>query len=332
MSWPNLAVVESARMKATRPRAVLVALMLPVLLGAAAPSSSPLPPKPDLRGTQQPLVFRSIPNAEELRRDAQYQADRAADLAASRQAERAQERNDIVTDVIGGATVLILIVQAIAFFRQTREMGESVEEMKAATAVAKQAAEMAMASADAAVDANRLNREALIADHRPWVFVYPDPTLFINRAPNGRWAATLSAKVDNTGKTPAHNVRLAGRLTVLASLDDIEREHFVHWRAASAISPGPTAQVCFPNYNLQLEGTVQISQEFQDAPLPDIFVLSACVSYAFPLGQSRHITTLLYKVHVTNSDAKAWWNDGSRQNIHFSWLRTVPMPCGWVAE
>lgn len=307
-------------------------LLLPSMGAPAAPRTPP-PVQPDLRGTeQQPLIIKTIPNAEELRRDAERRSGRAADLAARYRASTQDDRNDEITEVIGIATVLILVIQALAFLYQAREMRESVREMKAATAVAERAAQMAKTSADAAVDANRLNRESLIADHRPWVFVYPDPLLFFNRSAGGEWTVTLQTKIDNTGKTPAHNVRLAGRLATLTNLDDLEREHLVHWRAASAISPGPTAQVCFPNYNLPLEGMVQIPREFQDAPLPDVFVLSACVSYAFPQGKSRHFTTLLYKVHVINSDAKAWWKDSSRQSIHHGWFKLHPLPCGWVAE
>lgn len=148
----------------------LVATAIIAVPGIAAALRAPARLQPDLRGTaQQPLIVKSAPNAEEMRRNAEYQADRAANLTAMRQATEERKKNDRTAEWISAFTLAILIVQAAAFIYQAIEMRSSVVAMKEATDVAKRSADLAKTSADAAVNANDLNRLALALDQRPWM-------------------------------------------------------------------------------------------------------------------------------------------------------------------
>jgi hypothetical protein len=310
------------------------AFLLLMCLGAAAVARKvPPPTPPDFRGTQQqPLVIKSIPNAEELQRDAEYRSDRAADLAARNRATAQERRDSLIAALIGIGTGLILLAQVVAFLIQARQMRESVREMKAATAVAERAAEMAKTSADAATDANRLNREALIADQRPWVAAHDYPELIFKRE-DDQWTLMLKMVVANTGKTPAHNVRLAGRLTMFTPMEDHGRAHLEYWRGPAQIPSGPPGEVCFPQYKLEILGVVQMPREFCELnELPVSFILSACISYAFPQGQSRHITTLLYRVVVIDRSARHAWGNLSNRALSGASFEPHRLLSGWVAD
>ncbi|HTC50736.1 MAG TPA: hypothetical protein VK700_02240 [Steroidobacteraceae bacterium] len=195
----------------------------------AATSSKPVP-APDQRGTeQQPLVVRA-PTTEAAKATQEHAAERSqgsaessaarAEDKADRAAERAEDASSkdrdftlavvtlILTTVVGAATVAILWVQARAFWKQTEQLKASVAEMQTATSVAKSAADSAKQAADAAVASNSLGRTALIADQRAWIAIRGDSMAKgIEREPNG-WRLKLMLMVQNTGKTPAHNVQL----------------------------------------------------------------------------------------------------------------------------
>jgi hypothetical protein len=321
-------------MQSARARVLIAALLAGQIATAASrtPFSPPRPPE-TLGTAQQPLIIKTIPNAEELRRDSEYRANRAADFAAANRAEEKQARNDIVSDVIGVATVIILIVQAIAFFRQTRAMNESVVEMEKATVVAREAAELAKTSADAAVAANKLNRDALLADQRPWVAITAEPRVDFHRS-GPHWQLAITLPIQNTGRTPAHNVRLMGQLLSLSERSNVERLHLAFCAEARRGSVGSTAQICFPGRPLNVVGEIQIDADFRRSPLPDFFVLAGCVYYnGFPQDEKTlHATTLLYSIHVRQSDAKAAWVNPHTVSIAYDRFGVTTLPYGWIAD
>lgn len=294
-------------------------------------TSSALPP--DLRGTaDQPLVIKTIPTAEELRRAAEYRADRAVDLAARNRASMKEDRNDKITEAIGIATVLILVIQAAAFLYQARKMRESVREMRAATRVAERAAEMARTSADAAVDANRLNREALIADQRPWLEIIRNPVLFFSTLPDAKWQLTLETSVQNTGKTPAREVRTHAQLLELANPPDIERAHLAFCQSAAELTSPTTAEVCFPGGKLVVSALAQIPEHFQTSPLRRVFVLSGCVAYWFPEAKTVHRSSFLYRVTVADSNVSLHWMKRDRPILAGNLFSSSPASYGWTAN
>jgi hypothetical protein len=176
---------------------------------------------PDKRGTEEhPLVVKAAPGPateEDRQRDARHASERAEDIAFRTESDR--QRHTVDKWILGAslATALILVIQGIAFFVQAQEMHRSVQEMKASTAVAQQAAESAKLSADAAVSANTLSREALLAEHRPWVRFSVVP-LSLRLTPSG-WELVFNSLLENIGTAPALRVQFTAEMMphILAS-------------------------------------------------------------------------------------------------------------------
>lgn len=349
-------VVQCIRMKLARTPFVVLALVLLIQVSAVASPRNPAPRKADIRGTaQQPLIIKAVANTEKLRQDAEYRADQAADASARTQTEHAQEWNNQITDGIGIATVLILIVQAIAFFLQTRQMKESVDQMKQATSVAKHAADMAKTSADAANDANGLNRDALslnreafVSDQRPWIHVIGPPKLAFTLEIH-RWHGTVEIEIMNKGKSPAQNVRLAAQLINGGTQQQIETAHLNFCQSTSQQMFGilprlpqtgeardglfrSVSESWFPEETRNIEGRVAIPKVF-DSDLPLTLLLSACVFYEMRRPVLWGATAFLYKLDVVDREiVPRIWRARNPSRIPASHFSATRLPYGWMAD
>ena len=320
-------------MKLIRLAAVFIIIVI-IPLGAAANPGTPAPPNAAIRGTEQkPLIIQVIPTADELRHEAEQRSDRALGLATSKRALAEQEQSDRTERAIGFATILILVVQFLAFLYQGWQMRESVVAMKKATTVAEEAADKAKKSADAAVAANDLNRAALIADQRPWLAIHGNPLLTFTRGPDAKWKLNIRFDLKNTGKTPAHNIRIFGQLLNYSADDeDLERAHLSFCETQGQAIPNSTTAICFPGDTIALEGDVQLSDGFQSTPILDVFALSGFVSYTFNEDQSRHNTLFLYRIQTRNADSiNGVWRNASNTRLNSTNFVPAPVSCGWRA-
>ena len=202
---------------------ILAVMLLSVMSFAALATPAAIS---DKRGTQdQPLIVKQVDSRwseEEARRDALHSAERAEDVAYRKQFDADRRSMDRWTLRAAVATAFILVIQGVAFFVQAAEMRRSVEQMRAATTVAQQAAESAKVSAEAAVSANTLGRDALLAEHRPWIkFVATPVSLTLGQ---DGWHLKLSYELLNIGSAPALDVQFSAEMMahVLAAWRDEE--------------------------------------------------------------------------------------------------------------
>jgi hypothetical protein len=172
------------------------------------------PPNPDKRGTAElPLIVRPLA-AEKTQQEAE---------------EDTRDRRDKhwyegATLVIGVATLLILIVQAIAFFVQAIRLQQTIEAMKKIGADQSRDMQSSIAIADKAAKAANQSAEvaerALIAANRPWVKVdihVGGPIFYNVNGANFR----LNYVLKNVGKSPATNVWINAQIFAPAiGLDD----------------------------------------------------------------------------------------------------------------
>jgi hypothetical protein len=311
---------------------------------------------PDPRGTeQQPLVIREIPTRtpeEQTRIDAEQAKERVEDKKDIA-AERAEERTDkakelyvgkvtlIVTSIIGMATVAILIVQALAFWRQTRALQESVNEMRTATGVARSAADSAKQAVDAAIESNRVGREALIEDQRPWVAIRGDPIIkSIERESDG-WRVTLLLMIENTGRTPAHNVHTFAQIIPAVPRQNLELEsaHAKLRNDALFFAAIWYGELLFPGEAPRgIEGKVLLTdahlapfhaEGLNDYPL----MISACVYYTAAGFKEPRITAFVLGVtRATGGNVAFVPNTPIGTQIYSTDLRTISVKTGWWAD
>lgn len=114
------------------------------------PAEKENPPNPDKRGTAEfPLVVRPLATEktqQETEEDARDRYDK--------------RWNDGATLVIGFGTLLILTVQAIAFFVQAIRLQQTIEAMKKIGAAQSRDMQASIAVAQSAADAARIGADA----------------------------------------------------------------------------------------------------------------------------------------------------------------------------
>jgi hypothetical protein len=99
--------------------------------------------------------------------------------------------------------------QALLFFVQLRYMRTGMDD-------AAKAAEASAAGAHAAVQANKLNQENFLADHRPWLGPNGEPTFVAPFSPvKGGYTTAIEIKVINAGRSPALKVHVLAELYLM---------------------------------------------------------------------------------------------------------------------
>jgi hypothetical protein len=90
-------------------------------------------PLQDTRGTeQQPLIIQTLPaqesapSPEEIKHDEQHSVEREQDVSYREKDANRREWTDRLTLALGVSTAIILIVQAVAFFKQAAQLRLSV--------------------------------------------------------------------------------------------------------------------------------------------------------------------------------------------------------------
>jgi hypothetical protein len=166
------------------------------------PTEKEKPPNPDKRGTLElPLVVRSLA------------PEKTQQEAADEAKERDDKRwNDRATLVIGFGTLLILVVQAIAFFVQAHRLNQTIKTMdrlgKGQSSDMKDSIVAAQMAANAAENQVALSREALITTERAFVFCERINSHWTAKKENDeivKW--TFIPIWKNSGKTPTKRAR-----------------------------------------------------------------------------------------------------------------------------
>lgn len=267
-------------------------------------------------------MIRELPTslaAAELKAQQAYAAElaRQGHESASERAKEADNEKSkrfldvltlIVTAAVGATTVVILIVQSRAFWKQTEQLKRSVEEMRAATRVATSAAKSARRSAKAASLANEQSRIAFLGEQRPWVAITKDPVLHLKRG-QGCWYFEFMLDVENVGKSPAQNVHASAlvvqqRDSERIDVDAIHRDLASNMKAESA---DVIETAIFPGSVMQLSCAASLPDEWlHDRMLADGFfhypvIVIGCVRYRFSQGASAHVTAFRYGINGSGS-------------------------------
>ncbi|RTM14350.1 MAG: hypothetical protein EKK33_06650 [Bradyrhizobiaceae bacterium] len=144
------------------------------------------------------------------------------------------------TDPVAAFTLGLVFVglfQAVLFLVQLRFMNASMRHATAASNAAKDAAQ-------AATEANKLNRDNFIADQRPWLGMTGELKFTRPFSPvNGGYVTEVECLIANFGKSPAFNVQAVAELFVDQSLrvpDFLQKklDGFVSWSIGSVTFPG----------------------------------------------------------------------------------------------
>ena len=266
------------------------------------------------------------PTEEDLRKDALHVAERAEDVRYRVEVDKQRNALDKWTMGVAAATTLILLVQAIAFFAQARELHRSVEEMKASTKVAQAAAESAKTSADAAMKANALSRDAFLGEHRPWMKFLVTPLSVRYERERATWNLELNIELQNVGTAPAISVVYMAHMipNVLPSwaaeeatavdlakmrdeATDVTRElqRFSEEISRAAQFIRTFSGVMFPSdKQVGKLGTSRADQEFSDGLLRRGYsgqlLLLVGVTYKSAVDRSVHQTVIAYGFYCTN--------------------------------
>jgi hypothetical protein len=310
-----------------------VILMAAQALGSQAKSP---PHAPDLRGTPaQPLVIElppSAPTSEEQKHDAERVAERQQDLQARAEDAVNRHLNDKVTWGIGAGTILILLGQGFFFWKQASELHSSVEEMKTATEVARQSAESAKNAAQAATSANLLSRDVFLAEQRPWVALRDFPVIQLT-IESSLATLSVSVKLENTGKTPAHRVypdirvyKVPSDTTEWVAAVGYHREHCGELR----LQPSTFVEdVLFPQELRDLDARQIVDEVVLAAGKKEQsygFLVSGCLYYQFSQTSTSHITgfLILVNAHFYSEDSRRF-----APQYHCTYTRA---PQGWFAD
>jgi hypothetical protein len=266
---------------------------LVILLLAATAVGLPKATAVDKRGTsEQPLVIQTLPSApsaEDAKRDTAHDRERSEDLADRASTKQEHLFEQIIAAVVGLATVAILTIQSIAFFRQSRQLELSVEQMQAS---------------------NRFAREALNADQRPWVKL----KVTIDDSMVGqlvfRWSLT------NIGKTPAERAHV--RIEIVPFAEEFHRPQ-IHPPVVSARTDVSAELRRFADECAQLDSDIDDKGALlfpNDAPhsatwgdgglehkegvtspaFSGYFVVLAVAMYRSTIDQSPHLTAQAYSL------------------------------------
>lgn len=153
-------------------------------------------------------------------------------------------------------------------------------------------------TADAAIEANRLTREAFVLDQRPWIAVRrygPDRPLTIDVNGCTIWGLFI---LENTGKTPALNVQVSLEAQVLGWQFDLQQDQArVAERARTYARHG--GSVLFPGQEEPFRHGCSVTHEGIAArPSADIIHLAAvgCVSYCSQVEDKVYSTPILFEV------------------------------------
>ena len=254
---------------------------------------------PDNRGTeQQPFVVKAVPIPNDnLARDKLHAIERAQDLQDRESDIQQREKTEHWNRIIGIATIFILVIQAIAFWIQAREMRRSVNEMKAAT---------------------QTGRDTLAAEQRPWVKLKVD----LGKLPfhDGLdWHFHFVPNMTNMGRTPA--VRAQFHAHVIPFMDDYQSpdksaivkrtnvaEELRKWTEnissrVEDITSGFFGSLLFPDDHVQGDYGVQRGDAgFYDSLNSPAYVgqftVLSCISYQSTIDNSWHPTAVAYNLRI----------------------------------
>lgn len=278
-----------------------------------------------LGSNNQPLVIKVLPSpesSEERKHDDLHAIERAQDRADRAAYRKEQETSDKVSECIGIATVAILVVQAIAFFLQSRQLRRSVVEMRAATRIAESASVSAKAAADAAIEANNLNLKALNAEHRPWLTLQVQINSDFSHDQHG-WHFPLEYNLKNIGKTPARRARFSAQ--VIAYMDgytrsdgtstprtDVSAElrNFAQRAREQAEDPQLLGSLIFPAEKTRqlsyymTQGDPTFEESLTVPAYTGLLVVLACVTYFSTIDGSLHETVQAFSLGLWNSASK----------------------------
>jgi hypothetical protein len=295
-----------------------VALSCFAVYSIAANGSKPTP-LPDPRGTErQPLIVKASA-ADSANAAQEHATERSQDLAESsatralHHADKEKELNLgqktlVVSTGVGVFTIIILIVQARAFWTQTEQLRASVREMQTATGVAKSAAESARTAAEAAIASNTISQKALIAGQRPWVAIVGDPPIVRVRRTADGWSFHLDMKLSNPGHSPAHNVSISSVAAPFVSDEQIDRLQEVHNKLIRDLVGDVLQTVLFPGEMPQKTTQANLDgigrPEWESGLFDQSIVIYGSVYYRFTNEDTTHITSFRYRLMDTNGQTQ----------------------------
>lgn len=170
---------------------------------------------------------------------------------------------------------------------------------------AEKSAQAALDSCAAMIEANGINREAMIADQRPWVSVTVTQVAPITWDSNGA-NFTFDFILENTGKTPAVNARIDMKVFGDRGVNDIERQRTLSLQAEKSqafmgvtLFPGKTATMRISTIIGQAElddrkrGWLESYKKECDWIMP---VLIGCVTYDNVFNDVRRQTGFIREI------------------------------------
>lgn len=179
----------------------------------------------------------------------------------------------------------------------------------------------------AAIEANRLSMDALIADQRPWVTVEKvEPNTDL------QWGSVqgyiqVQVHMKNVGKTPALRTEVWVRLTTTKDMRELEREQIAF---ADEIRNDPKAfnMVIFPGQIRDFPAvggikTGEVKRQMASMHMPQgyfSFSILGCIDYYSDISKRTHQTGFIYRINNRLSmdsrvDDPAFNEDISREKV-----------------
>jgi len=223
-----------------------------------------------------------------------------------------------------GATVALVVVgvtQALLFLWQLTLLRRSVRDSAEAVRAATEAA-------DAARAANRISREAMASEQRPWVTLKTQLAASLSHGARDGWSIELSYSIKNIGKTPARRVGfLADVIPFMMGYQEPggsfhaqtnianELHDFARRMLNAKAGGGGFSLLLFPEDSR--EGRFVVNKS--DAPFAKAleserytgqFIVLTCVIYQSTLDHNWHETAEAYSLHLAGANSRIELTDG----------------------
>lgn len=283
------------------------------------------------------LLLAAVETGRELERQAPFQtAARTPELRSAVAAEGSLRIALWQTAI--SAVALAGLALTVHYARKAWAAAqESADADNAALIEARVASGEARRTATLAEEANRISREALTADQRPWLSIsdiyLSEPITF---HPQNGWSIPLAFRFSNVGRTPAFNVMPHFRALVLQNMDLPS----IHRDFSDGIRARPDAffgQTIFPGQAGEQAVSVSITpDEFEAAiPFPDDMKLLhptivGVISYR-SAGGPTHLTGFQLVITMADKRSVVVPREPSEGYV-VGPVQLMKQPWGWFAD